>query len=830
MSISHRTNRLKLIGAPAVEQLQNGRYQLTVNCTTINSRDDWYSANKARIFPDFGSLESAEMSIDGLAPRTGEAYADMRLVAVQSSTQQEKYIVTLVYQTLGASFVQVKDDTVSYVENGLRRVTRKSIAKAGTDFQKTIGTTSITSQIDSETAVTCVLANYEVDDTDSYREVTEVYVEAGTLSETEDKVGSQLAIVKEVFNGTPSTPSGYSIANEQESNVDGIPTKRFTFLKPSILNLDTPLIGGQQRVKVLAFNLTSSEVDTLLSEVTEDHKLIDSSVSNYQGIKTSQYTFEVDDFETNSQESNGLKVLIRTELSTTNFTDGDIGIDRYKTLTLSGEEIDNGNTIKKRTSLFSEHGLLNESKSSAINGIRNVSKTFLGTEESVNGPITSRTVQNVNGIKTITVNFVEGEDGTEITGASPGQLVKQSTSLESFNIPGLVRLMKSGSSGVQGRNGSVNYSFELTGPIQTKVPTTNFILYQTSSSIDEANDYTYNSSRALWNPGGWAKSRTSGLDVKGKPFSLSKAYRGYRAPETFEQFTANQGKLNRNEYPYNTYAQYMFNRSFLTKVYIDGYEMSSDAVPTIALSGGPENPVGRRYVTDVSIDPAFTDVNGVQYYKKTIKVADVEGDQIDDALSSDYKDNLLGAYTTTGVGSNFSIKLDDSFQAEDNYYTGFLFVVYPRNKDSGNHFTTAQRMIVYDYRSDTNSILIGSNINSGNAVGLYKTGDVGTNSSYQFARIDLTSFVTTGSIVDKLSLRGKVFLVGEGFSPENSYAGWKLKFTSGALNTDSYLIAGSFTNNFRLSEGSGTNQMNDFKYGQVADNDTFELIPPASFP
>jgi len=775
MSISHRTNRLKLIGAPAVEQLQNGRYQLTVNCTTINSRDDWYSANKARIFPDFGSLESAEMSIDGLAPRTGEAYTDMRLVSVQSSTQQGQYIVTLVYQTLGTSFVQVKDDTVSYVENGLRRVTRKSIAKAGTDFQKTVGTTSITSQIDGEAAVTCVLANYEVDDTDSYREVTEVYIQAG------------------------------------------------------ILNLSTPLVGGQQQVKVSAFKLTSAEVDTLLSEVTEDHKLIDSSVSNYQGIKTSQYTFEVDDFETNSQGQNGLKVLTRTELSTTNFTDGDVGVDVYKTLTLSGEEIDNGNTIKTRTSLFLEHGLLNESKGDAKNGIRNVSKTFLGTEESVNGPITSRSVQNSNGIKTITVNFAEGEDGTEITGASPGQLVKQSTSLESFNIPGLVRLMKSGSSGVQGRSSSVNYSFDLTGPIQTNVLTTTFVLYQTSNSIDEANDYTYNSARALWNPGGWAKSRTSGLDVNNKPFSLSKAYRGYRAPETFEQFTANNGKLNRNVYPYDTYAQYLFNRSFLTKVYIDGYQMSSDTVPTIALSGGPENPVGRRYVTDVSIDPAFTDVNGVQYYKKTIKVADVEGDQIDDALSSDYKDNLLGAYTTTGVGSNFSIKLDDSFQAEDNYYTGFLFVVYPRNKDSGNHFTTAQRMIVYDYRSDTNSILIGSNINSGNAVGLYKTGDVGTNASYEFARIDLTSFVTTGSIADKLSLRGKVFLVGEGFSPENSYAGWKLKFTSGALNTDSYLIAGSFTNNFRLSEGSGTNQMNDFKYGQVADNDTFELIPPATF-
>ena len=289
MAVSHRTNRLKLIGTPAVEQLQNGRYQLTVNCTTMNSREDWYSANKARVFPDFGSLESAEMSIDGLAPRTGEAYTDMRLVSVQSSTQQEKYIVTLVYQTLGASFVQVKDDTVNYVENGLRRVTRQSIAQSGTEFQKTIGTTSITSQIDGETAVTCILANYEVNDTDSYREVTEVYIQAGTLSETEDKVGSQLAIVKETFASTPSTPSGYSIASEQESNVDGISTKRFTFLKPSVLSLSISERNGGTGTGKLRIEVVEAFNETPTSTISGVK--IGDEVSNVEGIPTRRFTF-----------------------------------------------------------------------------------------------------------------------------------------------------------------------------------------------------------------------------------------------------------------------------------------------------------------------------------------------------------------------------------------------------------------------------------------------------------------------------------------------------------------------------------------------------------
>jgi hypothetical protein len=286
MAISHRTNRLKLIGTPAVEQLQNGRYQLTINCSTMNSRKDWYSENKARIFPDFGSLESAEMSIDGLAPRTGEAYTDMRLVSVQSSMQGEQYVVTLVYQTLGSSFVQVKDDTFNFEQNGLRRVTRISIAKAGTDFQKTVGTTSITSQIDTETAVTCFLASYEIDDTDSYREVTEVYIEAGTLSETEDKVGSQLAIVKETFASTPSTPAGYSLASQQISDFSGIPTRQFRFLKPSVLsrNISTRNQGNLIIETVEAFNETPTANTSGAVKIGDQE-------SNVEGIPTKRFTF-----------------------------------------------------------------------------------------------------------------------------------------------------------------------------------------------------------------------------------------------------------------------------------------------------------------------------------------------------------------------------------------------------------------------------------------------------------------------------------------------------------------------------------------------------------
>ena len=239
MAISHRTNRLKIKGSPSVEKLQNDRYKLTITCSTINSRDDWYSSNKARIFPDFGSLESAEMSIDGLAPRTGEAYTDMRLTEVESGNRSPRdgsdYIVILTYETLGSAFVQVKDDTIILQENGLRTVNRTSIAQAGTDIptdDKDIGVDYIDHQIDAETAVRCFLSSYKVDDTDSYREFERTYIQAGTLSVSESNESEGVIKVITTFLVTEGTTVGPVIARST-GEFAGLKTISVTTLQDS---------------------------------------------------------------------------------------------------------------------------------------------------------------------------------------------------------------------------------------------------------------------------------------------------------------------------------------------------------------------------------------------------------------------------------------------------------------------------------------------------------------------------------------------------------------------------------------------------------------------
>jgi len=553
MAVSHRTNRLKLIGTPSVEQLQNGRYQLTVNCTTMNSREDWYSANKARVFPDFGSLESAEMSIDGLAPRTGEAYTDMRLVSVESSTQQEKYIVTLVYQTLGASFVQVKDDTVNYVENGLRRVTRKSIAKAGTDFQKTIGTTSITSQIDAETAVTCILANYEVNDTDSYREVTEVYLQSGILS------------VQQEFN------------------------------------------NGQGRVSVQAFNKTSSEVTTALSEVTSDHKLISQQESDFAGIETSTFEYQLDESFTEDRELNGLKRISLIELSASDFTAQTIGVVSTSAPTsglfLGSQVIDNGGTIKTRQSTWLEAGTLSVSTKNLSEGVIQVTTVFLVTEGTTIGPVTARNTDNFEGLKTISVTTMQDKDGAAL-GASGTAIVNSFDVFSNFTYPGLFTVTKEETQA----NRIANIAIELTkAPAQSKVKSKVYVFFTTTSAIGAA-DYKYDSAAGLWAPNDWGSVVIDATGTNsGGQFNTSKAFRGYR--------TSSSGFSDSVSATFGLAAFFNFQGS---QKLLDLNTINYSAT----INPGPVAPVGSKWVMDVKITAAFDDISGTTYYKKTIIVTD----------------------------------------------------------------------------------------------------------------------------------------------------------------------------------------------------------------
>jgi hypothetical protein len=314
------------------------------------TREDIDNANLGSLMGDFGDLDTAGEQI------SNQGYTNCRLISVEVDTRfnsvsnTDSAVLVKTYETLTDSFVQITDDTVTFTENGLKQITRVYRAVSGTISSNVVGTTALNT---GET-----LASSRIEDSEAFAELTETYIESGVLSRTTDLVGSQEAITIQAIGEVPATPAGYSLARTDVSDFEGIKTNRYTFLRPSILSVSQERTGGATTVQVRAFELTEAEVDTLLSEVTSSHILISQSESDYDGIVTSQFTYEIDDFEIESQAEDGMEIIVRTELRATDFSSGVIGTSTYKTLFLIEENIDNGNAIKKRTSRYSEAGVL----------------------------------------------------------------------------------------------------------------------------------------------------------------------------------------------------------------------------------------------------------------------------------------------------------------------------------------------------------------------------------------------------------------------------------------------------------------------------------------
>jgi hypothetical protein len=290
MAVYHRTQRLQIYGEkPEVTKLFGDRYRMVVRCKAARDTEAWYNANKDQIFASFGTLYSAQMSVDGIDPRTGEAYPDMCLVSNSASyTQTGEYIINFVYETLTATWTKEQDDEVTSTDNGLRVLERSEVAAIDTAApydEDDVGVVTIT-----DAGKTLYLASFQ-DQTgaESNAQVGRVvtrWAEAGILSRTEDFVGSQDSLVIEAIGPDPSTPLGFILASKQESNYEGFQTNRFTFLKPSVLsrNIQTRNNGKLIIETVEAFN----EVPTAN---TVGAVQIGDEVSDVEGIPTRRYTF-----------------------------------------------------------------------------------------------------------------------------------------------------------------------------------------------------------------------------------------------------------------------------------------------------------------------------------------------------------------------------------------------------------------------------------------------------------------------------------------------------------------------------------------------------------
>ena len=290
MAVYHRTKRLKIYGKkPEVTQLFGGRYAMVVRCQAKNDTEAWYDTNKDQIFADFGTLYDAHMAVDGIDARTGEAYTDMVLTSVKAGyTQTGEYVITFNYQTLTGSFVQEAGDKVDVELNGLRRVIRRLIAKDGTSYGKTVGTTTISHSAIGYSTATLTLASAisgnKSPDESGFVGITETWLESGVLSRSinEGSGGTGTGKIRtetvEAFNETPTTTiSGVEIG-VSTSNVEGIDTIRKTFVSSAgeIRRTDR---AGPSAIP----GTTYVTIDSVGTAITPTGKLIDSSETQENG-------------------------------------------------------------------------------------------------------------------------------------------------------------------------------------------------------------------------------------------------------------------------------------------------------------------------------------------------------------------------------------------------------------------------------------------------------------------------------------------------------------------------------------------------------------------
>jgi len=184
-----------------------------------------------------------------------------------------------------------------------------------------------------------------------------------------------------------------------------------------------------------------------------------------------------------------------------------------------------------------------------------------------------------------------------------------------FSYPGIVELNKEERLSA-GSTSEGNIYTTLQSPTQSEIKATVYEFIQTSNQVSDS-DYTYDSSNGLWAPNNWASIKAEGNQDDNASSNVgffdSQDFRGYRCIQPSGIYDTLRFL---DDIRYN-------NRTALNS-------NTSDSTLTVTVvDQGPPNPIGKKFVLDIDISPAFIATDGTPYYKKTIIVSDTIPNQTD---------------------------------------------------------------------------------------------------------------------------------------------------------------------------------------------------------
>ena len=387
------------------------------------------------------------------------------------------------------------------------------------------------------------------------------------LSRSEDNVGSQLAIVIEQFDGIPDTPPGHTIANKQISDVDGIATNRYTFLKSDVeLSKSEDKVGSQLAITIEQFDG--------IPDTPAGHLLASTQVSDFEGIPTKRYTFLKPSILSRTDINDGSRMAIVIEA----FEEVPTAIGGYA---LTNTQVSDVGGIPTNRYTFLKEGLLSKSFQTLSDGLTKRSYTWLGSfGSSGSGILTGETIGNYQGLQTITREFTEIPSG----GFSYNSTVP-------FTIPGIVSTEK------QDIGGGKNLILVTTPPVQTTCVATVDVSYSTSGTA---------STSGLYQPGSWATAVVSGIGYHYRPISYTNSMANYIRDGAGDTIIRNRDG-GPSDPPQALMGQFLY----------------LNVTGRIELTGPTTDPAGSTQLLSVSVDPAFVSQSGVQYYKHTSVTAQI---------------------------------------------------------------------------------------------------------------------------------------------------------------------------------------------------------------
>lgn len=320
---------------------------------------------------------------------------------------------------------------------------------------------------------------------------------------------------------------------------------------------------------------------------------------------TDAWVQEVDD--TIDYELNGLERLTRVSVAKPNtaYTSvvGTTTITNDGTVLYLGSykivETDAKWTLQE---IWLERGILNVSKKNESEGVMAVTTVFFGEEGATVGPIIERSTKDYEGFQTISITTLQDSNGDSVVDGGEN-LVNDFSGFSPFSYPGLLDVYRVATS--DGSSARVDIKTILVkAPAQCKVKTRTYVLFQDSNTLADS-DYAYAGSGGLWSPNKWASVSLFSSSPSPELFNDSATFRGYR--------TAGESKTE-----VLTSAN-----CYITWNGRDLFGSQPTLAYTLTVNQGPPDPIGNTYTLDVKIVPAFDDVDGNQYYKKTIIVTDV---------------------------------------------------------------------------------------------------------------------------------------------------------------------------------------------------------------